>query len=244
MSSLPGCPSPPLQLWTQAADWVCLGGAMLWASHGGHVPAGPPAHPVAPLPAPSKYSAQGAGGCSPHPTPCFRLEPVSSPKPWKVCLHTTPQMFLFFFFLNKGKKRISPETCVASSVIGSWQWSQRLLTFSASRSHGGLPWAPPGAAKSVRSPAPHQESCWQGCNPEWPCWLCPGGCPPASTTHPGPSCPVRTLRDDPDPGPGWLQRLRAPELQPLGSSSLPETCHTVGRPQVRGPWGGRPGLPL
>lgn len=62
-------------------------------------------------------------GAAPTPPPCFHLEPVSSPKPWKVCLHTTPQMFLFFF-LNKGKKRIIPETCAASSVMGSWQWSQ------------------------------------------------------------------------------------------------------------------------
>ena len=101
-------------------------------------------------------------------------------------------------------------------------------------------WEPPPPPEPGILSAP-----WiQGCNPEWPCWLCPGGCPPASTTHPGPSYPVRTLGDDLDPGPGWLQRFWAPKLQPLGSMSPPETCHTAGGPQVRGPWGGGPGLPL
>lgn len=156
VSSLPGCPSPPLQLWTQAADRVCLGGAVLRASHGGHVPAGPPAHPVAPLPAPSKYSAQGAGGCSPHPTPMLPSGACVLPEAMEgVSAHHTPNVF----FLNKGKKRISPETCAASGAVGSW-WSQtsHLQHIQITR---GLPWAPPGAAKSVGSP-PHplnRESC-------------------------------------------------------------------------------------
>ena len=87
---------------------------------------------------------------------------------------------------------LAPPQLAASSVMGSWQWSQRLLTFSASRSHGSLLWAPPGAAKSVRSPAPHQESCWQGCNPEWPCWLCPGR---VSSCFHNPSWPLLSSED-------------------------------------------------
>lgn len=71
---------------------------MLRASHGGHVPTGPPAQPVAPLPAPSKYSAQGAGGCSPYPTPMLPSGACVLPEAMEgVSAHHTPNVFVFFF---------------------------------------------------------------------------------------------------------------------------------------------------
>lgn len=151
-----------------------------------------------------------------------------------VSAHHTPNVFVFF--LNKGKKRISPETCVASSGPGPGSGA-RDFTFSASRSHG-LALGPPGAAKSVRAPPPTLKNLvGSDATQNGPAGSAQG----VSSCFHNPSWPLLSSEDL-----GTRTQDRAgcrdsspSELQPLGSSGhFPETCHTVGRPQVRGPWGG------
>ena len=77
-----------------AWEGQCCGPAMVATSLLAHMPTlQPHSQP------PASILPQVLEGAAPTPPPCFHLEPVSYRKPWKVCLNTTPQMFLFYFVL-------------------------------------------------------------------------------------------------------------------------------------------------